>query len=161
MAKIDDCHVTDLKKVTSGQIAGGFVGKTTMGFVADVDAGSPFLLEPLLLIVNELVKFLYLPDLQDKLGLLNIKIPGIIDLKVLSEGNTLYVNLLGLRIGVALSKNRTAAPQCYRRRIITIGDSTISLPCNAKGLVGEDDGLKSNLKVTLIKATAPTLPTTR
>ena len=152
MAKIDDCHVTDLKKVTSGQIAGGFVGKTTMGFVADVDAGSPFLLEPLLLIVNELVKFLYLPDLQDKLGLLNIKIPGIIDLKVLSEGNTLYVNLLGLRIGVALSKKQDSSdPNATDVAIITIGDSTISLPCNMKGLVGEDDGLKSNLKVTLIK----------
>lgn len=152
MAKIDDCHVTDLKKVTSGQIAGGFVGKTTMGFVADIDAGSPVLLESLLLIVNALVKLLYLPDLQDKLGLLNIKIPDIIDLKVLSEGNTLYVNLLGLRIGVALSKKQDSSdPNATDVAVITIGDSTISLPCNEKGLVGEDDGLKSNLKVTLIK----------
>lgn len=152
MAKIDDCHVTDLKKVTSGQIAGGFVGKTTMGFVADIDAGSPVLLESLLLIVNALVNLLYLPDLQDKLGLLNIKIPDIIDLKVLSEGNTLYVNLLGLRIGVALSKKQDSSdPNATDVAVITIGDSTISLPCNAKGLVGEDDGLKSNLKVTLIK----------
>lgn len=152
MAKIDDCHVTDLKKVTSGQIAGGFVGKTTMGFVADIDAGSPVLLESLLLIVNALVKLLYLPDLQDKLGLLNIKIPDIIDLKVLSEGNTLYVNLLGLRIGVALSKKQDSSdPNATDVAVITIGDSTISLPCNDKGLVGEDDGLKSNLKVTLIK----------
>lgn len=152
MAKIDDCHVTDLKKVTSGQIAGGFVGKTTMGFVADIDAGSPVLLESLLLIVNALVKLLYLSDLQDKLGLLNIKIPDIIDLKVLSEGNTLYVNLLGLRIGVALSKKQDSSdPNATDVAVITIGDSTISLPCNEKGLVGEDDGLKSNLKVTLIK----------
>lgn len=152
MAKIDDCHVTDLKKVTSGQIAGGFVGKTTMGFVADVDAGSPLLLEPLLQIVNALVKFLYLPDLQDKLGLLNIEIPGIIDLKVLSEGNTLYVNLLGLRVGVALSKKQdSSGPNATDVAIITIGDSTISLPCNENGLVGENDGLKSNLEVTLIK----------
>lgn len=152
MAKIDDCHVTDLKKVTSGQIAGGFVGKTTMGFVADVDAGSPLLLEPLLQIVNALVKFLYLPDLQDKLGLLNIEIPGIIDLKVLSEGNTLYVNLLGLRVGVALSKKQdSSGPNATDVAIITIGDSTISLPCNGNGLVGENDGLKSNLEVTLIK----------
>lgn len=152
MAKIDDCHVTDLKKVTSGQIAGGFVGKTAMGFVADVDAGSPLLLEPLLQIVNALVKFLYLPDLQDKLGLLNIEIPGIIDLKVLSEGNTLYVNLLGLRVGVALSKKQdSSGPNATDVAIITIGDSTISLPCNENGLVGENDGLKSNLEVTLIK----------
>lgn len=152
MAKIDDCHVTDLKKVTSGQIAGGFVGKTTMGFVADVDAGSPLLLEPLLRIVNALVRFLYLPDLQDKLGLLNIEIPGIIDLKVLSEGNTLYVNLLGLRVGVALSKKQDSSdPNATDVAIITIGDSTISLPCSENGLVGEDDGLKSNLEVTLIK----------
>lgn len=152
MAKIDDCHVTDLKKVTSGQIAGGFVGKTTMGFVADIDAGSPVLLESLLLIVNALVKLLYLPDLQDKLGLLNIKIPDIIDLKVLSEGNTLYVNLLGLRIGVALSKKQDSSdPNATDVAVITIGDSTISLPCKEEGLVGEDDGLKSNLKVTLIK----------
>lgn len=152
MAKIDDCHVTDLKKVTSGQIAGGFVGKTTMGFVADVDAGSPLLLEPLLQIVNALVKFLYLPDLQDKLGLLNIEIPGIIDLKVLSEGNTLYVNLLGLRVGVALSKKQdSSGPNATDVAIITIGDSTISLPCNENDLVGENDGLKSNLEVTLIK----------
>lgn len=152
MAKIDDCHVTDLKKVASGQIAGGFVGKTTMGFVADADAGSPLLLEPLLRIVNALVKFLYLPDLQDKLGLLNIEIPGIVDLKVLSEGNTLYVNLLGLRVGVALSKKQDSSdPNATDVAIITIGDSTISLPCNVNGLVGEDGGLKSNLEVTLIK----------
>ena len=152
MAKIDDCHVTDLKKVASGQIAGGFVGKTTMGFVADADAGSPLLLEPLLRIVNALVKFLYLPDLQDKLGLLNIEIPGIVDLKVLSEGNTLYVNLLGLRVGVALSKKQDSSdPNATDVAIITIGDSTISLPCNENSLVGEDGGLKSNLEVTLIK----------
>lgn len=152
MAKIDDCHVTDLKKVASGQIAGGFVGKTTMGFVADVDAGSPVLLEPLLLIVNTLVKFLYLPDLQDKLGLLNISIPKVIELKVLSEGNTLYVNLLGLRIGVALSKKQDSSdPNATDVAIITIGDSTISLSCNERGLVGEDDRLKSNLEATLIK----------
>lgn len=152
MAKIDDCHVTDLKKVASGQIAGGFVGKTTMGFVADADAGSPLLLEPLLRIVNALVKFLYLPDLQDKLGLLNIEIPGIVDLKVLSEGNTLYVNLLGLRVGVALSKKQDSSdPNATDVAIITIGDSTISLPCNENGLFGEDGGLKSNLEVTLIK----------
>lgn len=154
MAKVDNCQVTNLKKVTSGQIAGGFVGKTTMGFVADVDLGSLPLVEVLLRIVNELVKLLWLDELQD-LSLIKIEIPGLSDvlsLGLFAEGKTLYVNLLGLRVGVALSKaSDSSDPDATDVAIITIGDSTITLSCNKDGLTGENDDLKSNLTATLIK----------
>lgn len=154
MAKVDNCQVTNLKKVTSGQIAGGFVGKTTMGFVADVDLGSLPLVEVLLRIVNELVKLLWLDELQD-LSLIKIEIPGLSDvlsLGLFAEGKTLYVNLLGLRVGVALAKaSDSSDPDATDVAIITIGDSTITLPCNKDGLTGENDDLKSNLTATLIK----------
>lgn len=154
MAKIDGCHVTDLKKVTSGQVAGGFVGKTTMGFVAGADLGSNILLEPLLSIVNALLKILYADALQD-LNAIKISIPGLpglIDLGVFAEGKTLYVNLLGLRVGVALSRKQDSSdPGATDVAVITIGDSTISLPCGEQGLIGENDKLKSNLSIALIK----------
>lgn len=154
MAKIDGCHVTDLKKVTSGQVAGGFVGKTTMGFVAGADLGSNILLEPLLSIVNALLKILYADALQD-LNAIKISIPGLpglIDLGVFAEGKTLYVNLLGLRVGVALSRKQDSSdPGATDVAVITIGDSTISLQCGEQGLIGENDKLKSNLSIALIK----------
>ena len=53
LAKIDDSHVTNIKKVSSDQIAGGFVGRTTFSYLEDIDAGSNTLLDPVLSIVNK------------------------------------------------------------------------------------------------------------
>ena len=71
LAKIDNSHVTNIKKVNSDQIAGGFVGRTTFSYLADIDAGSTTLLDPILEIVNALLDILYIGDLQE-LGAIDI-----------------------------------------------------------------------------------------
>ena len=40
LAKIYRCHAKDLKLVESDQIAGGFAGKTSFSYLAEIDAGS-------------------------------------------------------------------------------------------------------------------------
>ena len=62
----------------------------------------------------------------------------------------LYVNLLGLRIGVALAKGDPNDPTQSDTAIVTIGDSTIKLPCNKDGLI-EGEDTRANLEITLIK----------
>ena len=63
----------------------------------------------LLQVVNALVKLLYL-DKAEQVGVIDLGkwFPAIFgkvfDLKVLSEGDVLYVNLFGLKVSVALSK---------------------------------------------------------
>lgn len=61
------------------------------------------------------------------------------------------VNLLGLDISVGLSKQSQDNQQSTDLAIITIGDSSISLPCDENGLLNDTDA-KSNISVNLIKA---------
>ena len=102
------CASDNLKKVTSGEIAGGFVGETSRAYLVDAKVNS-VLVELLLHVVNALVKLLYL-DKAEQVGVIDLGkwFPAIFgkvfDLKVLSEGNVLYVNLFGLKVSVALSK---------------------------------------------------------
>ena len=131
-----DCTVTNLKKVASGEVAGGFVGETKRAYLVDAQVSS-VLVDGLLVIVNALLKLLYANQLQN-LGVIDIGkwFPGVskvFDLKVLAEGETLYVNLFGLKVGVALSRADTENKQQTDVAIITIGDSTIKLPCTEKG----------------------------
>lgn len=154
LSKIDACEVSNLGIVRSDQVAAGFIGQTDMSFIVDTEVDS-IVVELLLVIVDQLVKALYLDDLQN-LGVIDLSgfiIPGLGDLlglKILSDGDLLYVNLLGLRVGVALAKADSSDPTQSDAAVITIGDSTIKLPCNAEGLIrGEDT--KANLKITLIK----------
>ena len=93
------CTAGNLKKVTSGEIAGGFVGETSRAYLVDTQVNS-VLVELLLQVVNALVKLLYL-DKVEQVGVIDLGkwFPAIFgkvfDLKVLSEGNVLYVNLFG------------------------------------------------------------------
>ena len=100
-------------------------------------------------LVNELIKALYLDKIQDS-NLLHINL-GIVQIDALYEGNLLHVNLLGLDISVGLSKKSTDNNQQTDLAIITIGDSSIKLPCDENGLLNDDD-TKSNISVNLIKA---------
>lgn len=86
--------------------------------------------------------------MQD-LNLLKINL-GIIKVDVLYDGKLLHVNLLGLDISVGLSKKSTDNNQQTDLAIITIGDSSIKLPCDENGLLNDD--AKSNISVSLIKA---------
>lgn len=145
LAKINGCSTTALKQVTSGEIAGGFIGKTDMNYVVSAELQSE-LLNAVFEIVNKLLSILYLDKLQD-LGLIDVNLSPIVQLQVMKDGNTLYVELLGLKIGVAL--NKEAGPDKRDLAIITIGDSVIELPCTQKG--GIDKDKISNVKINLIK----------
>jgi len=89
-------------------------------------------------------------DKAQALDLLKINL-GIIKVEALYEGNLIHVNLLGLDISVGLSKKSTDNKQETDLAIITIGDSSIKLPCDKNGLLNDNDA-KSNISVSLIKA---------
>lgn len=144
LAKISSCSTNLLKKVTSGQIAGGFIGKTDMNYVVSAELQSR-LLNTVFVIVDKLLGFLYIGKLQD-VGFIDINLGPILKLAVLSEGNTLSVTLLGLKISVAL--NKATEPGQSDLAIITIGDSVIELPCTQNGIDKDDI---PNVKINLIK----------
>ena len=155
LARMSNCTAGDktnqkigLKQVASGGTAGGFAGRTSFAYLADlkVDSGA---VNVIFSLVNELIKALYLDKLQDS-NLLKINL-GIIKVDALYDGKLLHVNLLGLDISVGLSKMSTDNKQETDLAIITIGDSSIKLPCNENGLLNDDDA-KSNISVNLIKA---------
>lgn len=137
-----------LKQVASGGTAGGFVGRTSFAYLADLKLDSG-LINVIFAVVNKLIKALYLGKVQD-LNLLKINL-GIIKVDVLYDGKLLHVNLLGLDISVGLSKKSTDNNQQTDLAIITIGDSSIKLPCDENGLLNDNDA-KSNISVSLIKA---------
>ena len=155
LARMSGCNVGDdqnqensLKLVESGGTAGGFAGRTSFAYLADLklDSGA---VNVIFSLVNELIKALYLDKIQDS-NLLHINL-GIVQIDALYEGNLLHVNLLGLDISVGLSKKSTDNNQQTDLAIITIGDSSIKLPCDENGLLNDDD-TKSNISVNLIKA---------
>ena len=155
LARMSNCRAGDsnnsvfgLKQVTSGGTAGGFAGRTSFAYLADVKADS-MLVNALLVVVNNLVKALYLDKIQDS-DLLKINL-GIIKVDALYDGNLIHVNLLGLNISVGLSKASTDNNEQTDFAIIKIGDSSIKLPCDKNGLLNDNDA-KSNISVNLIKA---------
>ncbi|NEG72306.1 cell surface protein [Bifidobacterium ramosum] len=157
LARIKSSHVTGLKKVTSGELAGGFVGETKRAYLVDAEANS-VLLNVLFTIVNELVKALYLPE-AERLDVIDLGklLPGVskvFNLKVLSDGDLLYVNLLGLKISVALSKADAENQQQTDVAIITIGDSTIKLPCSKDGIDDPEEN-RANLSGGTHRLRAP------
>lgn len=115
------CAATNLKLVQSEQIAGGFVGKTTKGFLVELQAGSP-VVAALLYVVNELVKMLYLDEIQS-INLLGLDL-GAASLDVAKDGNLLRVNLLGINISVSLGAKETEGGATDVAKI-TIGDSYV------------------------------------
>ena len=155
LARMSNCTAGDktnqkigLKQVASGGTAGGFAGRTSFAYLADLklDSGA---VNVLFVVINRLVKALYL-DKAQALDLLKINL-GIIKVEALYEGNLIHVNLLGLDISVGLSKKSKDNQQSTDLAIITIGDSSISLPCDENGLLNDTDA-KSNISVNLIKA---------
>lgn len=153
LARVLDCDAGNLKLVTSGEIAGGFAGETRRASLVDLEATSP-LVDFVLKVVNLILNILYVGNLQD-LGVINLGewfgTGKIFDIKLLAEGNTVYVNLFGLKIGVALSKKSNENQQQTDVAIITIGDSVVKLPCT-KGTGVDIDGDRSELTAQLIKA---------
>lgn len=156
LSRMSGCNAGDvknqensLKLVESGGTAGGFAGRTSFAYLADVKLDST-VVDALLVVLNNLVKALYLDKIQDS-NLLHINL-GIVKVDALYEGNLLHVNLLGLDISVGLSKKSTDNGQQTDFAIIKIGDSSIKLPCDSNGIISKDDDTKSNISVNLIKA---------
>ena len=137
-----------LKQVTSDGTAGGFAGRTSYAYLADakLDSGP---VNVLLAVVNKLVQALYLDKIENS-NLLKINL-GLIKVDALYEGNLIHVNILGLDIKVGLSKKSKDNDQQTDLAIITIGDSSIKLPCDKDG-IKKDDDTKSNISLSLIKA---------
>ena len=155
LARMSNCTAGDktnqkigLKQVASGGTAGGFAGRTSFAYLADLklDSGA---VNVIFSLVNKLIKALYLDKIQES-NLLKINL-GIIKVDALYDGKLLHVNLLGLDISVGLSKKSMDNGQQTDLAIITIGDSSIKLPCNENGLLNDND-TKSNISVSLIKA---------
>lgn len=143
-----DTSAYGLKQVASGQIAGGFAGRTSFKYLADLQVDST-LVNAILKVLNVLIKALYLDKLQE-VQLININLPGIVTIQALYDGNLLHVNLIGLDIAVGLSKKTDENSQQTDLAIITIGDSTIELPCTDEGISGDDS--TQNINIALIKA---------
>lgn len=152
LARVNDCDAGNLKLVSSGEIAGGFAGEAQRAHLVETEVNT-WLLDLVLSIVNALLKVLYVPGLEN-LGVINLGkwfgIDKIFDLKVLADGDAVYVNLFGLKIGVSLSKKSPENKQETDVAIVTIGDSTIKLPCNGEGVI-DPANAKSNLTIELIK----------
>lgn len=137
------CTVTNLKQVSSDEIAGGFAGKTDMAYLANIEADSP-LVNVLLTVVQGLLDVLHGKELQ-KIDLADLKIPYLSEVKVLTDGDLAYVNLLGIKISVSLGATDEAGNKTVH---VTIGDSEITLHCDEDGKL--TDG--NTIGIHLIKA---------
>ena len=156
LARMSGCNAGDaqnqensLKLVESGGTAGGFAGRTSFAYLADVKLDST-VVDALFVVLDQLVKALYLDKIQDS-DLLHINL-GIVKVDALYDGNLIHVNLLGLDISVGLSKKPDDNDQQTDFAIIKIGDSSIKLPCDKNGIITKDNDVKSNISVNLIKA---------
>ena len=156
LSRMSGCNAGDaknqensLKLVESGGTAGGFAGRTSFAYLADVKLDST-VVDALFVVLDQLVRALYLDKIQDS-DLLHINL-GIVKVDALYDGNLIHVNLLGLDISVGLSKKSTDNDQQTDFAIIKIGDSSIKLPCDKNGIITKDNDVKSNISVNLIKA---------
>lgn len=156
LTRMSGCNAGDaqnqensLKLVESAGTAGGFAGRTSFAYLADVKLDST-VVDALFVVLDQLVRALYLDKIQDS-DLLHINL-GIVKVDALYDGNLIHVNLLGLDISVGLSKKSDDNNQQTDFAIIKIGDSSIKLPCDKNGIITKDNDVKSNISVNLIKA---------
>ena len=141
LGRLEKNTVTGLKQVASGQIAGGFAGKTTFAYLADIKLDST-LVQYLVEAVNQILKELQLDKLQ-KGDVIKINL-GIITVEALYDGELVSLNLLGLDVKVGLAKDKSLAT-------IYIGDSKIEINCSEGGTIDEES-LKNEINISLIKA---------
>ena len=141
LGRLSKNEVTGLKQVTSGQIAGGFAGKTTFAYLANINLDSN-LVKYLVQALNQILKALQLGNLQAG-NVIKIDL-GIIEVDALYDGELVSLNLLGLDIKVGLAKDKSLAT-------IYIGDSKIEINCSEGGTIDEES-LKNEINISLIKA---------
>lgn len=151
LAHISGCHATALKRVGSGEVAGGFAGKGTHAYLVSAEADSP-LVAALLVVVGALVKALWLDELQN-VGVIDINLTDwVLHLQVEGDGSTLKVSLLGIPIEVTLIDENEADSVAVAH--VKIGSSTIDLNVSKDkdGNVTIDKDDAANIAVNLIKA---------
>jgi hypothetical protein len=138
VSQIKNSRAENLKQIRSDAIAGGFVGRTNMNYLVEAEVDSA-LVQVVLGILNALLKILQVHRLEE-LDLINTDswldnsaVTNLLGLKLLSDGDLLYVNLLGLRVGVSLV-HPNPEDNSTGTAVVTIGDSSVELPYNEDGI---------------------------
>lgn len=146
LGRMESDTVNKLKQVSSDKIAGGFVGKTSYAYLADVKVDGE-LIDLVSKLLNALLKELLQLNEAQAGNVVELDL-GIIKVNALWDGKLLSVNLLGIPITASLVEEGNQLE-------VTIGDSSIKLGYETGNdptvNVGEDE-LENTLKVNLIKA---------
>ena len=153
LAHIERCFSDGLKRVSSGEIAGGFAGKGTYDYLVSVGVDSP-LVQALLAIVSKVVSALWLDEGLEG-GLIDISLNDwILHLEILDKGEDggsrfVQLHLLGIPVSISLNADEGDSAGVA---VVKIGDSEISLNVSrdASGNVFIDKGI-DNVAVNLIK----------
>lgn len=135
--------VNNLKQVSSKEIAGGFVGKTSYEYLVNLTGGG-VTVDILSKLLDALLKQLLSVDGLENGQVIKINL-GIIEVNALWDGKLLSVNLLGIPIKASLVEGSTQLK-------VTIGDSEITLGIDPDDPTIDKDELENKLQVNLIKA---------
>ena len=123
LAHIQGSHAIGLKRVGSGEIAGGFAGEGTFEYLVSVEADSP-LVSLLMVVLSKVISALWLDDLQNT-DLIDVNLGDLLlHLTVEGDGNTARLTLLGIPVTVTLNADEDDATGVA---VVQIGDSEISL----------------------------------
>lgn len=144
LGRMEGNTVDKLKQVYSDEIAGGFVGKTSVAYLVEV-TGSGVAVNLLSDLLDALLDKLLNIDGLEAGKVIKIDL-GILEVDALWDGKLLKVNLLGLPITASLVEGSTQLK-------VTIGDSAITLGYDSDDPTISDDDLKDALlQINLIKA---------
>lgn len=147
LARMDRDTAKNLKQVSSGGTAGGFIGQTSYAYLVDAGINSE-LLDPVLKVVLALVNYLLpLDEMPEDGSTVTINIPGLIDVKALYHNGVLSVNLLGLEISVELGDLEDDGSRQVK---INIGDSSVTIKATGNEVTEEE--IQDVVRVSLIKA---------
>ena len=146
LARMDRNTAKELKQVSSENTAGGFIGKTSYAYLVNAGVNSG-LLDPVLDLVLGLVNYLLPLDKAPENGVVQINIPGLLEVNALYENGVLSVNLLGLVISVELGDVENDGSRQVK---INIGDSSVTIKANGDKVTEEE--IQDVVKVSLIKA---------
>lgn len=144
LGRMEGNTVDKLKQVYSDEIAGGFVGKTSVAYLVEV-TGSGVAVNLLSDLLDALLDKLLNIDGLEAGKVIKIDL-GILEVDALWDGKLLSVTLLGLPITASLVEGNTQLK-------VKIGDSEITLGYDSDDPTISDDDLKDALlQINLIKA---------
>lgn len=142
IAQIEDSHVYNLKYVSGDQIAAGFIGRSSAAYLAELEVDLS-LLNQLLTVLSPLIRVLYGLTTLDALDLSAWDALGI---RLLADGDLLWLNLFGLQIGLSLMENDPEFGGSTDAITLILGSSVIKLPYDP-----ESGTVASNASVSLIE----------